>query len=114
VTDLRFLSQATAGLGTRFRQTRERNGKAMTMDFEITEYEPVSRVRIHNVTHDTEWDSVFSLRPTKTGTQLTVQMTTHSEKPLARVLMPLICLLIRKPVARDIDAVKTWCEAVGV
>jgi uncharacterized protein YndB with AHSA1/START domain len=111
VTELTFLSQVTKGAGTRFRQTRELNGKAMTMDFEITEHVPNNRVRIHNEVHDTEWDSLFTLAPSGAGTVLTRCMTTRSHRLLPRLLMPVVCLLIKKSVERDFDAVKASCEA---
>jgi len=114
VTHLEFLSEVTAGVGTRFRQTRELNGQAMTMDFNITEHVPDDRVRIHNEIHGTEWDSVFTLVPSGTVTTLTLCMTTRSHRLLPKLLMPIICVFIKKAVERDLDAVKAWCEAALV
>ena len=110
VTRLDFLSPSASGVGTRFRQSRTLNGKEMTMDFEVTEYLPNQRVRIVNETHGTVWDSVFTVSPAASRTTLTMVMNTRSRPLIARLLMPVICLLIRKSVAKDIDAVKTYCE----
>ena len=72
---------------------------------------PSRRVRIHNEIHDTEWDSLFTLAPSGAGTVLTMCMTTRSHRLFPRLLIPVVCLLIKKSVERDFDAVKTSCEA---
>lgn len=110
VTKLEFLTPSTWGVGTRFRQSRVQNGKETTMDFELTEYVKPSRVRIVNETHGTVWDSVFTVAPDGPGTTLTLRMTTRGGRWLQRLLMPIVCLLIKKIVAKDIDAVKAFCE----
>jgi len=110
VTGLEFLSKTTAGVGTRFRQTRVMKGKSSTMDFEVTEYVKDQRVRIVNETHGTIWDSVFTVERDGDATTLTMRMDTKSERLLPRIMMPLICLLIKKAVEGDMDAVKASCE----
>jgi uncharacterized protein YndB with AHSA1/START domain len=110
VTTVEFLSSATSGVGTRYRQTRAMNGKSYTMDFEITEYVPPQRVRIVNETHGTVWDAVFTLVPAGGGTDLVGRMDTRSKPLLARIMMPLVCLMIRGAVQKDLDAVKSYCE----
>jgi hypothetical protein len=37
-------------------------------------------------------------------------METRSQRLLPRLLMPLISLFSKKAIARDIDAVKAFCE----
>jgi uncharacterized protein YndB with AHSA1/START domain len=111
VTRLEFLSAVRSGVGTRFRQTRRMDGRESTMEFEITEHVGNERVRIVNETHGTTWDSVFTVAPAGSSATLSMVMTTRSRRLLPRLLMPLICLVIRKAVARDIDAVKALCEA---
>jgi uncharacterized protein YndB with AHSA1/START domain len=111
VTQLEVLAAPAAGVGTRYRQTRTMNGKETTMEFEVTEYVKNKRVRILNETHGTVWDSVFTFVPSAGSTILTMRMEARSQRLLPRLLMPLICLLIRKSVEKDIDAVKSYCEA---
>ena len=113
VTKLEFLSKTTSGAGTRFRQTRVMKGKSSTMDFDITEYVRNQRVRIVNETHGTVWDSVFTVEPDGNATKLTMRMDTKSEDRFTRLMMPLICMLIKKAVGGDMDAVKAMCERRG-
>ena len=110
VTELDFLSPATSGVGTRYRQTRAMKDKQYTMDFEVTEYVPHERVRIVNETHGTVWDSLFTCAPADGGTDLTMRMDTRSKPLIAKIMMPLVCTMIRGAVEKDLDAVKSYCE----
>ncbi len=110
VTQVELLSETTSGAGTRFRQSRVMNGKETTMDFEVTEYVENQRIRIVNETHGTVWDSLFTLDSSNTSTRLTMRMETRSRRLLPRLLMPLVCLFVKKAVEKDIDAVKAYCE----
>jgi carbon monoxide dehydrogenase subunit G len=113
VTEVAFLSKETSGEGTRFRQTRVMNGKATAMEFEVREAVPNERVRIVNETHGTVWDSLFtfaSSEGTAASTVLTMRMDTTTRPLFQRLLMPLFCLLVRKSVEEDIDAVKAFSE----
>jgi hypothetical protein len=83
------------------------------MDFEVTEYVKNQRARIVNETHGTIWDSVFTVEPDGDATKLTMRMDTTSEQLLPRLMMPLICVLIRRAVESDLDAVKVACERRG-
>ena len=108
VTKLEFLSESTEGAGTKFRQSREMNGKETTMDFEVTEYVKDNRVRVLNETHGTIWDSLCTVVSQGPLTLLTMRMTTKSN----RILMPLVCLFIQKAVEKDFDSVKSYCEKI--
>jgi len=113
VTAIEDLSDVTSGVGTRFRQTRVMNGRETTMDFAVTEYVENERIRIVNETHGTVWDSLFTFAGAPGGTTLRLVMDARGDRPLTRLLLPLVCLLVRKAVARDIDAVKAYCEDAG-
>ena len=113
VTRLDSLSSTSAGAGTRYRQTRTMNGRTMTMEFEVTECVKPERVRIVNETDGTVWDSVYTIRPANGMTTLTLRMEAGSRSLVTRLVLPLVCLLVRKAVARDLDAVKAHCERQG-
>jgi uncharacterized protein YndB with AHSA1/START domain len=113
VTRIEDLSDVTSGVGTRFRQTRVMNGRETTMDFAVTEYVENERIRILNETHGTVWDSLFTFAAAPDETTLRLVMDARARRPLPRLLLPLVCLLVRKAVARDIDAVKAYCEDAG-
>jgi len=110
VTKLEFLSKTTSGVGTCFRQTRVMKGKSHTMDFEVAEYVKNQRVRIVNETHGTTWDSLFTLEPEGNATTLTMRMDAKSEQRMTRLLLPLVCIMVRKAVEGDMDAVRAACE----
>ena len=80
------------------------------MEFAVTEYVRDERVRIVNATGGTVWDSVYTIAPSNASTTLTLRMEARSRSLLTRVLLPVICLLVLRALARDIDAVKAWCE----
>lgn len=111
VTRIEFLSVVTSGVGTRFRQSRRVNGKESAMEFEVTEYVENQRVRISTATEGTKWDSIFKVVRNNTSTTLTMRMEARTRQLLRRLLMPLVFLLVRKAVEKDIDAVKAFCEA---
>jgi uncharacterized protein YndB with AHSA1/START domain len=115
VTRIEDLSDVTSGVGTRFRQTRVRNGRETTMDFAVTEYVENERIRILNETHGTVWDSLFTFAaaPQPDATTLRLVMDARTSRPFTRLLLPLVCRLVRKGVTKDIDAVKAWCEDAG-
>src|SRR4051794_20916701 len=114
VTNLEILPGPASGSGLRFRQSRTLSGRSGTMDFEVTEYVPDTRVRIVNETHGTVWDSVFTLEPAAAGTTLTMRMDAHPGRLLPRLMMPIVLLIIRKAVERDMDAVKKFSEVRGI
>jgi hypothetical protein len=80
------------------------------MEFEVTEYVKNDRVRIINETHGTVWDSLFTVASANGSTTLTMRMDTKSRRPLPKLMMPLVCLFIRKAVEKDMDAVRDFCE----
>ena len=113
VTQLEVLSGMRSGVGTRYRQSRTMNGKESVMEFEVTEHVKNERLRILNETHGTVWDSLFTLAPIGSSTTLTMRMEARSRRLIPRMLLPMICLLIRKAVEKDIDAVKVACERLS-
>src|SRR6185503_18070772 len=63
VVKYEFLSEVQSGVGTRFRQTRVRDGKEATTELEVTEYVENARVRlVTDDKHGTVWDTVFAVR----------------------------------------------------
>ena len=117
IADPRKFADAIGGVkqlevdGNRYRQTRVVGGKESTMDFEVTESVKNDHVRIVNITHGTLWDSIFTVGRTIDGTKLMMRMEASGGPILARILMPLIMIMIRKAVAKDIDAIKRACDA---
>lgn len=85
-------------------------GKEQQVTLELTEYVEDEHVRFISDEHGTVWDSVFKVRPVEGGTELTLTMEARAYKLLPKFMNPLIKRMIAKAVAKDMDAVKAWCE----
>jgi hypothetical protein len=68
------------------------------------------RIRIVNETHGTLWDSIFTVASDDGVTMLTMLMDATTNRFLPKLVLALVCLLIRKAVEKDIDGVKALCE----
>lgn len=110
ITDIEFLSDQKTGLGARFKETREFKGKKMSTILEVTEFEEDERIRIVSDTQGTVWDSVFMLTDLDGGTELTLEMHAKPYKLSARFTNSFIKGFMKKALAKDMDAVKNYCE----
>ena len=110
IVKIEMLSDVNKGVGTRFRETRLMRGKEVSTELEVTEYVENERVRIVTDTHGTVWDTVFVVKEADGATELTMTMDAKAYKLLPRLMNPLICGMIKKAVAKDMDAVKSYCE----
>ena len=54
IVKVEFLTDREVGLGTRFRETRSRNGKETSTELEVTEYVENERVRLVGDSHGTK------------------------------------------------------------
>lgn len=111
IIEAEFLSEQKSGVGTRFRETRDMNGKKATVELEVTEYVENEHVRIVSDTHGTVWDSVFRVKEDEGGRcELTFVMEARPHKFLAKIMTPLAKGMIAKAIEKDMDAVKAYCE----
>lgn len=94
----------TSGTGMRFRETRTMGKRKMTMDFEVTESMPPTRLRIVCDDHGTIWDSVYSLRDHPDGTELTITMDARAYQRLPKLMNPVMRPLFRKGLNQHLDA----------
>ena len=111
ITEVEFLTDEHRGVGTRFRETRLMRGREATTELEVTDYVPNERIRFVSDAGGTVWDTVFTVRPTEEGTDLSMIMDARPHKLMARLTTPLIGGMVRKAVESDMDAVKAYCEA---
>ena len=106
-----FVSEIRAGLGTRFRETRVMRGREATGELEITEFAPPERVRFLSEAGGVQWDSVFQVETAGDGsTRLALVMDARPLTFAARLMVPLMKGMVGKAIARDMDAVKAYCE----
>lgn len=111
IVDVEFLSDVKRGVGSRFRETRLMMGREATTVLEVTEYVENERVRLVSDEGGTVWDSVFSVRPADGGTELTLVMDAAPYTFKSRVFVPIMKLVIRMGLVKDMDAVKQYCES---
>ncbi len=111
ITNIEFLTEQQYGVGTKFRETRDMNGKPATVDLEVTEYIENERVRIVSDAGGTVWDTVFTVRQAAESVAMHMVMEARAHKLMARLINPLIRGMVAKAVEADMDAVKAYCES---
>ncbi|MHC4958489.1 MAG: SRPBCC family protein [Planctomycetota bacterium] len=111
IVRVEFTSEARAGVGTRFRETRLMRGKEVTVELEVTELEPNDHVRIVSGTHGTVWDTTFTVKENAGQTDLHMVMDAKAYKLLPKIVNPLVKGMIQKAVEADLDSVKSFCES---
>lgn len=110
IRDVEFLSDTRRGVGTRFKETREMNGRVASTVLEVTEYEENERVRLISDAGGTIWDTLFTTEPSNGGTELAMVMEARPHTLLARISTPMIKGMVAKAIEADLDAVKEYCE----
>ncbi len=110
VVKYEFLSDAQSGVGTRFRETRDMNGKEVATELEVTEYVANDHVRMVADSNGTIWDTVFAVKRGDGYVSLTMTMDAKAYKLLPKLMNPLVKGMIKKAVERDLDLVKAFCE----
>ena len=112
IVKVEFLTDQTAGVGTRFRETRVMRGREAATELEVTEFVRNARVRLVTKAGGTVWDSAFTVTPAEGGhgTRLDLVMEARPYRLLARIFVPLMKGIVAKAVAGDMDAVKAYLE----
>lgn len=110
IVGVEFLSEQKSGVGTRFRETREINGKEAATELEVTEYSENDYIRLVADSHGTVWDSAFTVKENGQYTTLKLVMESKPYKFLPKLMTPFIQYFIRKALEKDMDAVKIYCE----
>lgn len=96
------------GVGARFKETRKHGKGSMTMEFEVTEYDPPNGQRIKCMEHGTMWDSSFRFKEAPEGTHVRIEMNALGMSLLPRLLNPLMKPLFRKGLEGHLDAVDAF------
>lgn len=111
VVDVEFLSESRTGTGTRFRETRTFGKREASTELEVVDHVENRRVRLVSEAGGTVWDSVFSVRPEGDVTVLELVMEAAPRTLLARITTPLMKPVVRRALEKDMDAIKSFCEA---
>ena len=110
IVNVEILSDVKTGVGTRFRETRLLKGEEAQADLEVTEYAENDRIRLVADSHDTVWDTVFTVREQGAATELTMVMEAKPQGLLAKLAAPMMMGMVKKLVEADMDSVKAHCE----
>lgn len=113
IVGVEFLSETRTGVGTRFRETRKFGKREAANDLEVTEYVEDRRVRFVSDAGGTVWDTVFEVEAAGGGTTLEMAMDARPHTLLARLVTPLMKGVVRRAIAKDMDAVKAYCESAS-
>jgi carbon monoxide dehydrogenase subunit G len=114
IIKVEFLSDRHSGVGTRFRETRRMGKREASTELEVTEFVQNDHVRFVSNAGGIIWDTVFTTTPASGGgVQLNMVMNAEAYKLLAKVINPLIKGMVQKAIARDMDAVKAYCEGTS-
>ena len=113
VLNIEFLTEQQEGVGTRFKETRNMNGREATTTLELTEFVANDHVRFISDEGGAIWDTIMSVQPKDGRTELSMVMDARPHKFLARIITPLIKGMVTKAVVKDMDNLKVWCEAAG-
>lgn len=111
IVNIEFLTESCTGAGTRFRETRENNGRTHTVELEVAEYVLNERVRMISDAGGTIWDTVFTVNQTDDAVVMSMEMEANPYRFLARFMTVAIRGMVAKAVEADMDAVKLWCES---
>ncbi len=112
ILSVEFLTESRTGVGTRFRETRQMGKRQASTELEVTEYVPNQRVRMVSDQGGTIWDTIFLTTATADGSVLlSLEMDARAYKLAAKLFNPLIAGMIRKAIEKDMDCVKSHCEA---
>ncbi len=111
VVEIEYLTERKTGVGTRFRETRLMGKRESITELEVTEHRPNEHVRMVTDSHGAVWDTVFSVAPRDTGTQLTLAMDARAYRLVPRIMNTLFRNMIAKAVAKDMECLKSYCES---
>lgn len=111
ILEIEFLSEITRGVGTRFKEPRNTNGRTSTTELEITEHVENERVRFLSDAGGTIWDTVMAVSPSGEATKLDMTMDARPYKFMAYIMNFVIKGMVTRAVTQDMDKLKAWCEA---
>jgi hypothetical protein len=111
IRSVEMLSGIHRGTGTRFKETREMNGKAVSAELEVTEHVEGEKTRLVTEAAGTLWDTLFVASDVASRqTKLETKMLATPRSMLSRFTTPLMLGLVRKGIESDVAAIKQFCE----
>jgi carbon monoxide dehydrogenase subunit G len=109
------LDKPDFGVGTRWRETRTLMGRQATEEMWVSAVDEGRSYTVESDSHGTHYVSVFTFRPTDTGTDVEMSFTGEPSSPVARVLAAVTGPLARRAVAKalqqDLDDLAAAAES---
>jgi uncharacterized protein YndB with AHSA1/START domain len=109
IEQTRKLSPGPVGVGTAYRQTRT-IPRRTEEGFEVTDFEPPSRLAIHGQIGPFQATAAYLLEPVAGGTRLTNHVELEPSSALLRLVGPLAVPSVKAAVARNLTALKGLLE----
>lgn len=110
IIKIEIVSATKSGVGTRFRESRDMNGKLAVAEMEITELVNNHRLRLVSELAGTTWDSLFALAAQGNNTHLELHMIASSNNLASRLMTPLLFGFVAKAIDGDMAHIKAYCE----
>lgn len=111
IVDVEFLTEQTAGIGTRFRESRRMGKRVHVTELEVIELVANEHTRMVADSGGTIWDTTMTVRPVDGGgTSLEIAMDCRGHTLVTKIMNPVMKGLFRKGLDTHIDAVKAYCE----
>ncbi len=113
IKKVEVLTDGPVGKGTRFRETRIMFGREATETMEVTEFDPPHSLTVGGNSCGTIFASRFRFRPSGSGTELEMELTTKPVSMFAKLMSPLAAFMMgpmKKAMSADIDAIQKVCE----
>jgi hypothetical protein len=110
IEDTRKTSAGPVGVGTRYRQTRTIPGRT-TEEFEVTVFEPVSRLAIHGQIGPFQATISYKLAAAAGATRLVNTVELEPGQTRLRLLAPLATPKIKAAVAQNLGTLRQVLES---
>ena len=110
ILEVEILSEQKEGLGTKFRETREMNGKKSSVVLEVIGYDQDNSIQLVSTAGGSTWDSIFTVDNDGNETILKLTMTSKPHNIFAKLMNGLIAKMLTKALNEDLNSIKKYCE----
>jgi uncharacterized protein YndB with AHSA1/START domain len=110
------MSEGPVAVGTRYRETRKMFGRAASETFEVTAFEPPSRLGLRvdgtqGASRKGEYRVAYALEPVGVGTRLSLDSQIEMPGWFFRVFGAVLVRVFRRGIRKDLEALKRHVEA---
>lgn len=113
IQSIEVLGGGPVGQGTRFRETRIMFGKEATEEMEFSAYEPPSSYTVTGFSCGVEFNTTYSFEEAGGATKVTMDMSSRNRTLFAKVVGPLMGLMMTKTMKKAMAADNAQLKAVA-